>query len=234
MRRGELCPLADWCTVTRGVEEIQHFVTSAVDNVSHRAEVPTARVDADPGSSLQALGVSQASQPTAATRNTGWGNRWHNLAGCCASVNIIFLFWMSVLVGWMKWLMQNEVVVVNGRPSYTLSWTLGRAELGLSPGPYRPPVFGWTRGAQPWRWVHSPGLFSLPHTASHYYCLCGTRGNNLGFIFELQRSILWYEQQICTFVWLWKLPFPSPSSWTKDTEDRVHKAVLGNLTAKML
>jgi len=142
MRRGELCPLADCCSVTRGVEEIQHFVTSAVDNVSHHAEVPTARIDADPGSSPRAQGVSQASQPTAASRSPGWGNSWHNLAGCWASVNTVFIFWMPVLVGWMKWLTQNKVVVMNGRPSHTFSLKLSSAQ----PRPSRPPALGWCRG----------------------------------------------------------------------------------------
>lgn len=84
---------------------MQHVVTSAVDKVSHRAKVPTARVDADPGSPLQAQGVSQAPQPTAAPRSAGWGNSWHNLAGCCASVNIILIFLPVTTfapVGWMK------------------------------------------------------------------------------------------------------------------------------------
>lgn len=105
MRRGEVFPLTDWCTVTQGVEEIQHFVTSAADKVSHHAKVPTACADADPGSPPQVWGVSQASQPTAATGITGWGNSWHNLAGFCASVNIVFIFLnmvVSVLVGWMR------------------------------------------------------------------------------------------------------------------------------------
>lgn len=31
MRGGELCPLSDWCAVTQGAEEIQHFVTPAAD-----------------------------------------------------------------------------------------------------------------------------------------------------------------------------------------------------------
>lgn len=75
--------------MTWGGEETQHFVTWVADDVSHHAEVPAAGVPADPPATQ---GVSQASQPTTTTGDTGWGNSWRNLAGCCASVNVVFIY----------------------------------------------------------------------------------------------------------------------------------------------
>lgn len=232
MRRGELCPLADCCTVTQGVEEIQHFVTSAGDKVSHRAEVPTARIDADPGSPPRAQGVSQASQPTAATRNAGWGNGWHNLAGCCASVNIIFMFLnvaASVRVGGMKmthteWSCGYECspklyvgIIARSQPQSVRATGLGAVWRSLAV----------EVGAQPW--LVFPFSQSLTLLLSLWYSW-----EQVGFSFWAVEKRFMIGVANLHLVWLWKPQLPSPSSWTEDGEHQVHRAVSGNLVGKML
>lgn len=206
MRGGELCPLSDWCAVTRGAEEIQHFVTPAADR---GAEPGLPIAGWQPGTpALPGKCAARFSRALCITKQHLW---FIFLFGC----GFFFLSAaVPVLLGWETWVTQREAVGLDGCPSPTRALSFGRAELPVSP----------TWGRCQLLMVHKP-CFPLQHPLQLFSLWCSWE--RLVFSFCASEKCVQRGVTHPCLAWLWMPQFPLLSSQSEDMEDQAHKYILG-------